>query len=166
MARLVAVAALAAIVALLPGRIGGSGPGQTGPGYDDRTSAVSLLASYYDAVNRQDYQRAYGYWRTPPGSFEAFAQGYADTAGVQVIVEPPTSVDVGAGNLFVSIATVLVATQRDGSRQVYAGCYVMHRSNLRPPDVPEEPVWAIARANIAPVALDAAIPALLQQGCP
>ena len=54
--------------------------------YDNPNSPVDLLASYYNAIDRQEYQRAYGYWEMPPSSYDQFAQGYADTASVELIV--------------------------------------------------------------------------------
>ena len=61
---------------------------------DDRSSPVQLLASLYDAVDRHEYPRAYGYWEQPPsGMSEAqFAAGYADTASVLVGVRPPVRI--------------------------------------------------------------------------
>src|SRR2546427_10242 len=56
--------------------------------YDNRASPIDLLASFYNAVNRQEYARAYGYWETPPSSYDQFAAGYANTAAVQLIAQP------------------------------------------------------------------------------
>ncbi len=132
---------------------------------DNPNSPVDLLASYYNAIDRQEYRRAYGYWQNPPGSYDAFVQGYQDTASVLLIVRPPTMIDVGAGNAYARIPTVLVARHTDGSTQTFAGCYTTHKINLQPPDVPQPDVWHITQATIAPVASGASIPALLAQGC-
>ena len=50
------------------------------PSYASQDSPAEVLASFYNAINRQEYQRAYSYWETPPSSYPEFAQGYADTA--------------------------------------------------------------------------------------
>ena len=100
--------------------------------YASQDSPAEVLASFYNAINRQEYQRAYGYWETPPSPYDQFVQGYADTASVQLIVQPPTFIDVGAGNLHAAIPTVLVATKRDGSQQRFGGCYVTHKANIQP----------------------------------
>lgn len=134
--------------------------------YNTTATSVDLLASFYNAINLQDYQRAYSYWQNPPNSYDDFARGYANTASVQLIVQPPTFTDVGAGNLHQQIATVLIALQRDGSQQRFAGCYTTHKSNLHPPDIPQEDTWHLSGATIAPVAADAAIPVLLASACP
>jgi heat shock protein HslJ len=131
------------------------------PRFDRRDSPVNLLASYYDAINRQEYQRAYGYWETAPNPYDEFARGFADTASVQVIVQPPTRYGAAAGSLYVSIPTVLIAQHTDGTQFTYAGCFVARTSNQISPDM-----WSLYSADVAQVANNAAIPALLTQACP
>src|SRR5205809_8013387 len=51
---------------------------------DDRSDAAAVLSSYVNALNRHEYLRAYGYWEPEAaasalGSFDQFAQGFADT---------------------------------------------------------------------------------------
>ena len=144
-----------------------SGPAAeaTGQRYENLNSPVTLLASFYDAVNSKDYERAFGYWETPPGNLQEFARGYADTAGVRLIVEPPTRVDGAAGSLYAEVPVVLIARRRDNSERVFAGCYVTRKSNLQPTDVPKVEVWRIHSAKVSPAASDAAIPKLLAQAC-
>jgi hypothetical protein len=108
---------------------------------------------------------AYRYWETPPGNLEEFARGYAETASVQLIVEPPTHIEGAAGSLYAEVPTVLVAHHRDGSERIFVGCYVTRKSSLRPSDVPKEEVWRIYKASVSPAAADAAIPNLLAQAC-
>ncbi|MCC6457530.1 MAG: hypothetical protein IT328_21415 [Caldilineaceae bacterium] len=133
--------------------------------YENLASPVDLLASYYNAVNRQEYERAYGYWQAPPNDYDTFAAGYADTAGVQLIVQPPTRIEGAAGSLYVEIPTVLIAQHNDGSTHTFAGCIVTRKSNLHPPDIPEEDVWHLYQALISEVPNNSAIPTLLAQGC-
>ena len=133
--------------------------------YENLNSPVALLASFYNAVNAKEYERAYRYWETPPGSLEDFARGYAETASVQLIVEPPTRISGAAGSLYSEVSTVIVAFNRDGSERIFVGCYVTRKSNLRPSDVPKEEVWRIYRASMFPVASGSAIPKLLAQAC-
>lgn len=134
--------------------------------YNVTDTSVDTLASFYNAINRRDYQRAYGYWNNPPSSYDDFVNGYANTAGVQLIIQPPTFTDAGAGNLYEQIPTVLLATQRDNSQQRFSGCYTMHKSNLHPPDIAQEDTWHVSQATIAPLAADASIADALRQACP
>ncbi len=52
--------------------------------YDNPNSPVDLLASYYNAINRGEYQRAYNYWQNAPAdSYTSFCQrlcGYGQRA--------------------------------------------------------------------------------------
>ncbi len=104
--------------------------GLPGP-FNDRSSPVNLLAALYDAVNRKDYGRAYGYWEQPPSgmSLAQFASGYADTASVLVVVRPPLRYDGAAGSLYAAMPTLLVSTHTGGSKDAFVGCYVGRRTN-------------------------------------
>ncbi len=84
-------------------------PLQGQPQYEDLKSPVALLASFYNAINTKDYDRAYGYWETPPGSLADFARGYRETLKVQLIVQPPTNIEGAAGSLYAEVPTVIVA---------------------------------------------------------
>ena len=135
-------------------------PPPAAPAYDDATTSVSLLASFYDAINRQEYARALGYWETPPATPEEFAQGYAETASVRLLVQPPTFVDAGAGNLRAWVSSVLLATQHDGSEQYFAGCYQTHKVNIEPGSA-----WQIEQAQLRQVPAASDFAGLLLTGC-
>ncbi len=134
--------------------------------FEDLDSPVGLLASYYNAISRQEYQRAYSYWETPPDPYEEFASGFADTAAVQVIVQPPMRYGVAAGSRYADIPTVLIAQHHDGTQSTFAGCFVTRTSNLQPPDIPEPDVWHLYSASLAEVPNNSNIPALLADACP
>lgn len=133
--------------------------------YENLDSPVDLLASYYNAINLHDYQRAYSYWGNPPLSYAQFSSGFADTASAQLIVQPPTDVGVAAGSAYVAIPTVLVALHLDGTQHVFAGCFITRKSNLSPPAIPEEDVWHLYSADLKAVADATTIPTLLAEAC-
>ncbi|MCI0487790.1 MAG: META domain-containing protein [Blastocatellia bacterium] len=133
--------------------------------YENLDNPVSLLASYFNAVNLGEYLRAWHYWEKPPGDFEDFARAFANTVKVQLIVQPPVSLNGAAGSLYVQVPAVFIAQHRDGSERVYAGCYVARRSNLRPPDIPKKGVWHIHKAKVKPASGGTEIPELLAQAC-
>ncbi len=130
------------------------------PAYDKPNSPADLLASFYDAVNHQEYQRAYGYWETPPSSYDDFVRGYADTVSVQLIVEPPVVWDTVNDRFFARVPMVLIATNRDGSQHLFAGCYV--ESSPR-----QAAGWSIfpTTTKIAPAPSNVAVPTLLNRQC-
>jgi hypothetical protein len=116
-----------------------------------QTDPVSLVGAYYNAISRGDYTRAYSYWETPPnGQTEAqFAAGFADTLNARAIVRLPIFSDAGAGNIFASIPTLVVANRRDGSSAFFAGCLTVHKTNVPVGDAPEpDPNWYLREGDL------------------
>ncbi len=126
---------------------------------DDRSDPLTTLASYYSAINGRDYRRAYRFWDSPPSSFEQFSRGFADTDRVRLLVEPSTVVEGAAGSVYAEISTIVVATTRSGTERVFAGCYVMRRSNV------QDRGWQIYRADVSPVSSSTRLSRILSQGC-
>ncbi len=98
---------------------------------DDRSDAAQILRSMFNAINRHEYARAYGYWdatgaETRP--FDDFAAGYADTTNVGIELGAITA-DAGAGQYYYQAPVILRAQTAAGVNQVYVACYVMHLSN-------------------------------------
>jgi hypothetical protein len=127
--------------------------------YDNRSRPADLLASFYNAINRHEYARAYGYWETPPSSYDQFVAGYADTDSVQLLIVPPTNFQGAAGSSYVGIPTVLIATHTDRSQQTFAGCYTARASNIQPDG------WRLFRADIAPAPNNLLVASVLGQNC-
>ncbi len=103
-------------------------PAATGIGpdvyIDNRTAATDVLRSLFNAVNRKEYVRAFAYWRTPPAGLEAFQQGYADTALVEIETGAEQG-DSGAGRAGYRVPVALHARTIAGAEQHYGGCYVV-----------------------------------------
>jgi hypothetical protein len=142
------------------------------PFYEDRTDPVRALLSYYNAINRKEYERAYSYFQGSPDNippdlaqpYQQWVQGYANTTSVTVAVGHP-ELGAGAGNIYASMPVVLTATHTDGSRHVFAGCYVMHRvSDGISPD-PNDELWSVNRATLSEVPENSNIDQLLTQNC-
>ena len=129
-----------------------------GPG-EASIDPLAALASYYDAINARDYRRAYSFWDSPTTTFERFARGFADTDRVRVLVEPSAHVEGAAGSVYADIPTIVVATTKVGSERVFAGCYVMRRSNV------QDRGWKIYRTDISQVPSSAGVSRLRAQAC-
>ncbi|HEX7103229.1 MAG TPA: hypothetical protein VF201_11345 [Nitrolancea sp.] len=136
---------------------------------DDRTNGVEELRSYYNAINRKEYARAYGYWEpnTPADqlpAFNDFRNGYADTASVALTVGAPVN-DAGAGQLYTSIPATIVATMTDGSTQTFVGCYTTHLA--QPTNQAEPPFHPLGfqRANVGKVDNSADTATLMASVC-
>lgn len=133
--------------------------------FDNVNSPVELLTSYYNAIGRQEYRRAYRYWRNPPQPYNSFANGFSDTSSVQLIVQPPTEIGAAAGSLYAAVPTVLVAKHTDGSTHTYAGCITTRKSNLQPPDDPQAGGWSLYSARLSEVSNNTNIAAQLARAC-
>lgn len=126
---------------------------------ETRDDPVATLASFYEAINARDFRRAYRYWENPPSSFQQFAGGFVDTDRVQLLVDPSPRVDGAAGSAYAEISTIIVAKTRAGSERIFAGCYVMRRSNV------QDRGWRIYRADVSAVTSTTRLARILSQGC-
>ena len=94
---------------------------------DNRSDPESVIRSLLNAVNRQEYVRAYSYWQDPTFTYDSFATGYAKTASVSATFGTATP-DAGAGQIYYTLPVVLESTLTDGTRQTFSVCYTLHLS--------------------------------------
>jgi hypothetical protein len=134
---------------------------------DDRSTPSQVIVSLYNAINRKEYLRAYSYWNDPAstlGSFSSYANGYQDTASVDLVFGQITG-DPGMSQVYYTIPVILKATSTNSVRTNYAACYVVHESS---PDVfsapPIEPM-GIARGSAKISALNLSDAAALATAC-
>ncbi len=119
-----------------------AGPADGGdtPYLDDRSTPEGAILSFYNAIERREYARAYSYWEPeaaaqnlPP--FAEWQGGYADTDAVELTVWQAVF-DAGAGQLNYGVPLLVTSQQRDGSSQIFGGCYRLHLAN---PGIQSEP---------------------------
>lgn len=102
-----------------------------GPQYlDDRSTPQKLIQSYYNAINQQDYVRAYSYYESgsAPKDFGTWSKGFEHTKSVKVHLGT-TYADPGAGQINWALPIAIEAVQKNGDSSVYAGCYDIHMAN-------------------------------------
>jgi hypothetical protein len=132
---------------------------------DDRSDAPAVLRSFYNAINRREYLRAYAYWQDasqiPP--LADFAQGYANTREVALVTGEAQG-DAGAGQQFFRVPVTISAQQADGSTRLFAGCYTLHLASPAIQEPPFESLGIVAAA-IQPASDAAAADAVMAQGC-
>ena len=126
---------------------------------------AEILVSYYDAINSGQYRRAYNYWRNPSQNYREFARGYNDTRRVRLLMNPNIPAEGGAGSLYKEVPTVLISTMKNGSRQIFSGCYTLRKLNLSPPDIPKEDTWGIESANLKSAPDNSDTAKLLAEAC-
>jgi hypothetical protein len=172
MKRLVALSSLIAVTlcAALPPVVAAQGTAPE-PGYlDDRSTPEAVISSYYDAINRKEYARAYSYWefqaaQTEIPDFDAFQQGFADIASVQLTTGYVAS-DVAAGQLYFSVPITLVAAMSDDSTQTFTGCFTLHLAQPSFQAAPPYRPMGIRTADIQQVENDADTAMLMAASCP
>jgi len=135
---------------------------------DDRSAGEELIRSYYNAVNRKEYSRAYSYWEVGASQvtpFTAFASGYAHTKSVTLATNPGTT-GAGAGQIYYTVPTVVTASNTDGSTTIFAGCYTMHLGSPNAQATPPFQPLGIQSAKIAQAPSGANSSDLLNTACP
>lgn len=100
------------------------------PYLDNRSSAASLIESFYNAISRKEYGRAWSYFgeQKPVASFDAFVKGYDGTKEVAVKTGA-TSAEGAAGSTYYQVPVGIMAYQAEGSEKVFAGCYTVRLAN-------------------------------------
>lgn len=104
---------------------------------------LGMLQSYYDAINRGDYNEAYIYLNFEQ-SFYDFVGGFEDTT----FVEPYFGTYRADGTGFGHVPAVLIGYQRNGGAVTFAGCMYLSAGAAA-----GQTVWRIDRTTLqeAPV---------------
>ena len=120
------------------------------PYLDDRSDLASIIRSYYNAVTRHEYARAWSYFgdTKPVADYPTFVAGYADTASVDVLLGPVTT-EGAAGSTFATVPIAIAAIGADGSIRAYAGCYSTRQNPGRHPGTPVPPAGNRRRRPLA-----------------
>ena len=101
------------------------------PAYvDDRSTPEAVIASFYNAIDRQEYARAYSYYEDGQGvpKFDAFSAGYQNTATVKLTLGKPAA-EGAAGSTYWTLPVSLDATDGKGKHSYFAGCYTLRLAN-------------------------------------
>ncbi len=128
---------------------------------DDRSTPQKLLESYYNAVNRKEYVRAFSYYGEGQygDDFEKYAKGYEGTQSVTIKLGE-TQPDPGAGQIYWSVPIAIESQLEDGKSQVYTGCYTVSMSNPAMQTVPPFKPMAIMAGTLSksPLSLEKSVP--------
>jgi hypothetical protein len=111
------------------------------PYIDDRSTPEAVITSYYNAINRAEYARAYSYYGEDeaPSNYDRWERGYADTAFVEVRYGDVTE-EGAAGSVYYHVPVKLDVEMTDGQRRYFSGCYVIRLANPSIQGVPYVPM--------------------------
>jgi hypothetical protein len=135
---------------------------------DDRSAGEAVIRSYYNAVNRKEYTRAYAYWESGASqlpAFTSFQAGYANTKSVTLLTNPGT-IGAGAGQTYYTVPAVITASNSDGTTTIFSGCYTLHLGSPNAQATPPFQPVGIQSARIAQAASGAITNDLLNSACP
>jgi hypothetical protein len=113
---------------------------QDGPDYlDDRSTPEAVISSYYNAINRAEYARAYSYFgQDDVPKYDSWEFGYSDTSHVEVSFGESAQ-EGAAGSTYWTLPVKLDVTATEGQHLYYAGCYTLRLvqpTNQSPPFQP------------------------------
>ena len=108
------------------------------PAYlDDRSTPEAVISSFYNAIDRQEYARAWSYYQDGEGvpKFAEFVAGYDGTASVTVTFGQSAQ-EGAAGSTYWTLPISLDALSTAGKHSYFAGCYTLRQVN---PSMQSEP---------------------------
>lgn len=152
-----------AIVLGTSAALSGEALAQDGVAYiDDRSDGAAVVRSLYNAINRKEYARAYGYFGEPKpvGSFKAFTHGYGQTVSVEIKLGK-VKTEAGAGSIYSAVPVAVKSVEKRARTRFFAGCYVTRIVNPSlqvPPFTPYQIEAARLREVKGP--LEQALPAI------
>jgi hypothetical protein len=97
---------------------------------DDRSTPEAVISSFYNAIGRQEYARAWSYYADGQGvpAFDAFVKGYSGTASVAVSFGQSAQ-EGAAGSTYWSLPVSLDAIDTKGKHSYFSGCYTLRLAN-------------------------------------
>ena len=110
------------------------------PYLDDRSTPQAVISSYYNAITRHEYARAYSYFgeeAAPP--YDKWEAGYGDTSWVEVSFGEIAQ-EGAAGSLYYTLPVRLEVQQTGGEHVRFAGCYVLRLAQPAIQAPPFEPM--------------------------
>lgn len=119
------------------------------PAYeDDRSTQEALVQSFYNAINRKEYLRAWSYFQSGSApDYATFKSGYSDTMAVELKLGE-TSSEGAAGSVQFKLPVAIRAHQSDGSSTVFEGCYTVVQVDPSVQDAPPFRPIQIASAHL------------------
>ncbi|MBK1794890.1 hypothetical protein JHL21_10290 [Devosia sp. WQ 349] len=141
------------------------------PAYqDDRSSPQAVVQSLYNAINREEYLRAWSYYganshaqsndTAASADYEAFKAGYEETKAVTLLTGEPTE-EGAAGSSYYYLPVAIDAQNHDGTSAQFAGCFTLKLALPTNQDAPPYAPMHIEEGKLEAVeskALDAVLP--------
>ncbi len=123
--------------------------------FDDQTTPMTLFRSLVNALNRQEYERAYGYWASPPAGID---QGgfSASFFGIDLVVGLVTAPTLNASQTEARMAGIVLLGMSDGGARADTACYLATRADVNSP-------WQLSSSKSMPTSSNDVLGVLDQQ---
>ncbi len=132
---------------------------------DDRSDGLHLVRSFYNAINRNEWVRAYAYYDDQVGvAYADFEAQYQHITSAAVTFGQITG-DAGAGNFYTSVPVIVTLTDDNGTASRQAGCIVTHLSSPSAQATPPFKPLSIRSVKFSPLAADADEASILASVC-
>jgi hypothetical protein len=117
---------------------------QDEPDYlDDRSTPEAVISSFYNAINRAEYARAYAYFgQDDAPEYDSWEFGYSDTSHVEVSFGQSAQ-EGAAGSMYWTLPVKLDVTATEGQHSYFAGCYTLRLAQPAIQAPPFEPLHII-----------------------
>ncbi|MEO7021404.1 MAG: protein kinase [Ktedonobacteraceae bacterium] len=106
------------------------------PSLTPEQQAQSVIERYYAAINNKDYQTAYALWPNYPDTYQAFANGFANTSHDDYQIGSISLQNDGT----VQVNITIIATSTSAQQTTYQGYYIV---GLQPDNS-----WKIVGTNV------------------
>lgn len=113
---------------------------------DNRSTPRDLMQSYYNALERKEFARAWTYWGEddkPAASFEDFEDQFSAIESVELVIGDIQS-EGAAGSVFHNIPLAVRINLDDGSHLTETGCVVARLANPQIQGVPFDPMHIVS----------------------
>ncbi len=140
---------------------------------DDRSSPTALVQSLYNAINRDEYLRAWSYYAgntyategdaTAAADYEKFKEGYAETDFVTLLTGDEIE-EGAAGSTYFYLPVAIDAVDKSGKHTQFAGCYTLRLAQPGIQDAPPYHPLHIEAGDLQP-ASSQALETILPKDC-
>ena len=140
----VAYAAVAAVAVLAS--VAMAQPGVEEPAYlDDRSTPEQLVLSYYNAIDRSEYARAYGYYGPEDApKFDAWQFHYDDVVRTDVTFGEMAQ-EGAAGSIYYQLPVTVTLEHAGGDKHVERGCFSIRWVNpANQAEPPFQPIYIVS----------------------
>lgn len=93
--------------------------------YDNRTTPERLIATYFDAINRGQYERAYKSWVKPPVPYDEFVSRFQHIRRIDPLIRVPVWVYKKHGHRYARVHFLQLVTYKSGLTRAYDACFTV-----------------------------------------